>query len=34
MEPLDIHNNYAVDVEKKTLVKQRPGKIRPSKKSE
>ena len=34
MEPLDIHNNFAVDVEKKKLVKQRPGKIRPSKKSE
>jgi hypothetical protein len=33
MEPLDIHNNFAVDVEKKTLVKQRPEKIRPSKKS-
>ena len=34
MEPLDIHNKFAVDVEKKTLVKQRPGKIQPSKKSE
>ena len=34
MEPLDIHNNFAVDVEKKKLVKKLPGKIRPSKKSE
>jgi len=34
MEPLEIHNNYIVNVEKKTLVEQRPGKIRPRKKSE
>jgi hypothetical protein len=33
MEPLEIHNNYIVNVEKKTLVKQRPAKIRPRKKS-
>ena len=34
MEPLDIHNNFAVDVEKRKLVKKLPVKIRPGKKSE
>ena len=34
IEPLDIHNDFAVDVEKKTLVKKRAGRIGTRKKPE